>query len=65
MIKIVSKTTKTCALCKNWNGSRGPLTLNKKSVSFFEIDSSEKQKCFLTGFTKQVWNTCNEFESRY
>lgn len=65
MKKGINKTFKVCALCKNWNGPMGARSINVKPNGFFEIESTEENKCFETGFTKGAMSKCPKFSPRY
>lgn len=63
--KVMSRTTKVCAMCRYWNNGRGGVGVNLKNAHFFEVETSEKQMCYKKGINSPAWSRCPDFESNY
>lgn len=64
MTKLVHESTKVCVMCRHWNRGMGCPSLKQTGPRFYTVDTKDIQTCSKTGFTKEPFGFCSNFEKR-
>jgi len=67
MKKVINKKQKCCAMCKNWNGGKGPNYIEPNGRLFCYIDSDELHDCMMNGVKRNglFGGGCSKFSPKF